>query len=339
MVSAGRSPQARRVKRTDRPGPRRPTPRHWSTHPLDTGHARQRRVLAALLVEVNRPVPVDELIDRVWADRPPHRARNALSAYLSRLRQQLLPAPDVRIERVARGYRLAVDPLAVDLHRFRHLVRQARSADAPTAATLYDQALELWRGEPLAGIDTPWFAGVRTSLQAERLAAELDRNDAALRAGRHADRSPARRRAAGAPPPSGLPATDCSPSSQRPAGRRPDTYRGCAAAARRAGADPGGAGGPCTSRSWPATPTSPRSPRRPAPRPRRCGAPTPWHPSLPVSPLERANRCAGSTAAGRGHRGGALVSGGGRGASPRFRGVRGAGRSDVRVLFARATLC
>ena len=156
-------------------------------HPLDTGHARQRRVLAALLVEVNRPVPVDELIDRVWADRPPHRARNALSAYLSRLRQQLLRAPDVRIERVARGYRLSVDPLAVDLHRFRHLVRQARSADAPTAATLYDQALELWRGEPLAGIDTPWFAGVRTSLQAERLAAELDRNDAALRAGRHAD--------------------------------------------------------------------------------------------------------------------------------------------------------
>ncbi len=88
---------------------------------------------------------------------------------------------------MARGYRLSVDPLAVDLHRFRHLVRQARSADAPTAATLYDQALELWRGEPLAGIDTPWFAGVRSSLQAERLAAELDRNDAALRAGRHAD--------------------------------------------------------------------------------------------------------------------------------------------------------
>ncbi len=48
--------------------------------PLDAGHARQRAVLAALLVDVGRPVPADQLIDRVWADRPPYRARNALSA-------------------------------------------------------------------------------------------------------------------------------------------------------------------------------------------------------------------------------------------------------------------
>ena len=156
--------------------------------PVDTGHARQRQVLAALLVEANRPVPVDQLIDRVWGDRPPHRARNALSGYLSRLRQQLAPATDVRIERVPGGYRLAVDPLAVDLHRFRHLVRQARVAGAAdTAATIFDHALELWRGEPLAGLDTPWFAGIRTSLWAERLAVALDRNDAALQAGRHTD--------------------------------------------------------------------------------------------------------------------------------------------------------
>ena len=58
-------------------------------HRVDVGHARQRCVLAALLVEVNRPVPADQLIDRVWAERPPYRARNALSAYLSRLRRQL----------------------------------------------------------------------------------------------------------------------------------------------------------------------------------------------------------------------------------------------------------
>jgi DNA-binding SARP family transcriptional activator len=155
--------------------------------PVDTGHARQRCVLAALLVEVNRVVPVDQLIDRVWADRPPHRARNALSAYLSRLRQQLAAA-DVPITRVAGGYRLVVDPQAVDLHRFRSLVRQARAdTDPGRAADGYERALELWRGEPFAAIDTPWFAGVRATLQAERLAAVLDRNDAALRAGRHRD--------------------------------------------------------------------------------------------------------------------------------------------------------
>jgi catechol 2,3-dioxygenase-like lactoylglutathione lyase family enzyme len=54
---------------------------------LDVGHTRQRCVLVALLVDVNHPVSADQLIDRVWADGPPHKARNALAAYISRLRQ------------------------------------------------------------------------------------------------------------------------------------------------------------------------------------------------------------------------------------------------------------
>jgi DNA-binding SARP family transcriptional activator len=88
---------------------------------VDVGHARQRCVLAALLVDVNLPVPVEHLIDRVWADRPPYRARNALSAYVSRLRQLMAGADDMRIAREPGGYVLEADPLAVDLHRFRHL--------------------------------------------------------------------------------------------------------------------------------------------------------------------------------------------------------------------------
>jgi DNA-binding SARP family transcriptional activator len=50
---------------------------------LDTGHARQRSVLVALLVDVNGPIPVDQLLYRVWADHPPYRSRNALAGYLS----------------------------------------------------------------------------------------------------------------------------------------------------------------------------------------------------------------------------------------------------------------
>ena len=46
---------------------------------LEIGHARQRCVLAALLVDVNQPIPVDQLVDRVWSDRPPHSARNSLA--------------------------------------------------------------------------------------------------------------------------------------------------------------------------------------------------------------------------------------------------------------------
>jgi predicted ATPase/DNA-binding SARP family transcriptional activator len=156
--------------------------------PLDVGHARQRCVLAALLVDVNRPIPADQLIDRVWADDTPHRARNALAAYLSRLRQLLADVPDVQILRQPGGYVLTADAHAIDLHRFRDLVADARaSADPVEAAMIYANALKLWRGMPFPALDTPWFNDVRDSLEVERLSVALDRNDAALRAGRHAD--------------------------------------------------------------------------------------------------------------------------------------------------------
>ncbi|TWF77231.1 putative ATPase [Pseudonocardia hierapolitana] len=156
--------------------------------PLETGHTRQRTVLAALLVDVGRPVPTDQLIGRVWADRPPYRARNALSAYVSRLRGVLTGVDGVRITRGPGGYLLATDPLTVDLHLFRHLVSRARETDRPAeAAALLTQALDLWQGAPFPTVDVPWFADLRTALEAERLAAVLDRNDAALGAGRHAE--------------------------------------------------------------------------------------------------------------------------------------------------------
>ena len=155
---------------------------------LEIGHARQRCVLAALLVDVNRPVPVDRLVDRVWADEPPHRARNALAGYLSRLRTLLADAEDVMIAREPGGYALATDALSVDLHRFRDLASQARAAADPRdAVALFDRALDLWRGEPFASLDTPWVNDVRTALEAERLSVALDRNDVALRAGRHTE--------------------------------------------------------------------------------------------------------------------------------------------------------
>jgi len=155
---------------------------------LEIGHARQRCVLASLLVDVNRPVSVDQLIDRVWADEPPRQVRNALAGYLSRLRQLLGDPGDVQINRGPAGYTLTADALSVDLHLFRQLVGQARaSADPHEATTLYQRALELWRGEPFAVIDTPWVNEVRNALEAERLSVALDRNDAALRAGRHTE--------------------------------------------------------------------------------------------------------------------------------------------------------
>jgi DNA-binding SARP family transcriptional activator/tetratricopeptide (TPR) repeat protein len=155
-------------------------------HALDVGHARQQCVLAVLLVEANRVVPVDQLLERAWGDRLPQRARSGLSSYVSRLRQALAGCPYLTINRRSGGYQLTVDPLLVDLHRFRRLVGEARgAAHAEDAEALLGEALDLWRGEAFATLDTAWLTGLRVSLAAERLSAELDRNDHALALGRH----------------------------------------------------------------------------------------------------------------------------------------------------------
>src|ERR1700741_1683382 len=152
---------------------------------VDLGHARQRCVLAALLVDANRVVPVSTLADRVWAGHHPRSTRNALSGYVPRLRRLVAAGGEARLVRQPSGYLLTVDPAAVDLHRFRHLVALARSTpDRTEALTLLSEALRLWRGDAFATLDTPWLGGVRVALDAERLAAGLDRTDLALALGR-----------------------------------------------------------------------------------------------------------------------------------------------------------
>ncbi|RKN06262.1 AfsR/SARP family transcriptional regulator [Streptomyces radicis] len=176
--------------------------------PVDLGHARQRWTLAALLVDVGRPVPLDELVARLWGGRAPQRAEGTLYSYLSRLRRVLAPGGDVAIGRGPGGYVLDAEPTAVDLHRFRALTGRARAADgvAERAAPL-QEALGLWRGEAQALPDTPWFGALRGTLERERLAAELDLGDALLGLGRdeetlarlvpHGERHPLDERLAG----------------------------------------------------------------------------------------------------------------------------------------------
>ena len=155
---------------------------------LDVGHARQRGVLVSLLVDVNRPVSADQLIDRVWADSPPHKARNALAAYISRLRHIVDDAGSVQIIRGPGGYMLSTDAQSIDVHRFRRLASRARATDDPAVASvLFDDALNLWRGEPFTTLDTAWASDLRAALETERLSVVLDRNDALLAVGRHAE--------------------------------------------------------------------------------------------------------------------------------------------------------
>lgn len=153
---------------------------------VDVGHARQRCVLAVLAVEANRVVSVDTLVMRVWGDRAPQRARETLYNYVSRLRRALGPVSEVGLTRAPGGYVLTVNPMVVDVHRFHHLVVQARAADdADRALVLFEQALGLWRGEPLAGVDTAWVNALRDALERDRFAAELDCTDLYLRRGQH----------------------------------------------------------------------------------------------------------------------------------------------------------
>ncbi|MEO3754793.1 BTAD domain-containing putative transcriptional regulator [Streptomyces sp. B6B3] len=165
---------------------------------VDIGHARQRHVLAALLVDANRTVGIGQLAERVWGSRLPQRAETTLYSYVSRLRRALVAAEDTAIGRRERGYVLSVDERAVDLHRFRALVATARAADtAERSAAGFREALGLWDGDTVPAPDTPWFNALCDSLAAERLAAELDLCDAQLELGRHADLLPgllARRR-------------------------------------------------------------------------------------------------------------------------------------------------
>ncbi|HWO59027.1 MAG TPA: AfsR/SARP family transcriptional regulator, partial [Umezawaea sp.] len=154
---------------------------------LALGHARQRCVLAVLLVEANLVVSTDQLVDRVWGDRPPLRARQVVSNYVSRLRRQLPAGSGVDLQRRGSGYALLVEPGCVDLHEFRRLVRRVRSEpDEQAALNLLEQASALWSGDAFADLDIPWLAAVREGLAMERFAADADRIDLALRLGWHA---------------------------------------------------------------------------------------------------------------------------------------------------------
>lgn len=160
--------------------------------PVPLGYAKQRCVLALLMCEAGRVVPVDRVIDRLWGRDVPDSARSLLYGYVARLRSALsaagVPDSGALIRRQPGGYVLDVDPDTVDLFRFRRLVREARAAASPvTAVSLLDRALALWRGPALSCTDSPWAERMRVTLEGERVGAWLARCDAQLQLGMHDD--------------------------------------------------------------------------------------------------------------------------------------------------------
>ena len=156
------------------------------------GAGRQSMLLACLLLRANEVVSRDHLIDALWGEQPRKTARNALQVQVHALRKRLGPE---RIATEEPGYRLLVEPGELDLERFEQLVGQGRSelasGDADQAASIFREALGLWRGPPLADVAYEAFAQSDIARLGElRLVALEERIDADLALARHLELVP-----------------------------------------------------------------------------------------------------------------------------------------------------
>jgi DNA-binding SARP family transcriptional activator/tetratricopeptide (TPR) repeat protein len=159
---------------------------------LPLGGVKQRAVLAMLLLQPSRLVPVDRLIDGLWGVRVPVSAVNTLQSYISRLRralpQQEGDGPMLRGGPL--GYAVDVDPAAIDLSEFGELVETGRqkmaAGDVEAGVAMVRRGLSLWRGPALADFSgLPFAEREAPRLEELRLAAVEGVVDADLDRGRH----------------------------------------------------------------------------------------------------------------------------------------------------------
>ena len=156
--------------------------------PLKLGGRKPRALLARLLVDANRTVSVDRLVDDLWGEDVPESAVKMVHIHVSALRKAL---PAGTLQTRPPGYALKIDPDALDLVRFERLQTEGRHAldegDAETAAARLRAALALWRGPALAEFTEPFATVEATHLEERHRVCLEDRIDADLALGRHAD--------------------------------------------------------------------------------------------------------------------------------------------------------
>jgi DNA-binding SARP family transcriptional activator/tetratricopeptide (TPR) repeat protein len=141
-------------------------------------------VLAVLLLEADRVVPVERIVACAWPTDPPETAPDLVTSYISRLRKAFAVCPE-QISLISRrpGYLARIDRSRIDAHQFAELVHLARrereGLDSEHAAAHLRQALALWHGAALADVHSPWLVERRSSLERSKLdaieeLAELD---------------------------------------------------------------------------------------------------------------------------------------------------------------------
>src|SRR5215216_191333 len=154
---------------------------HHGRAPIALGGPRQRALLARLVLDANRTVASERLVEDLWGEDVPSTAGKMVHIHVSRLRK-VLPA-GVLVTHPP-GYAVQIRPEALDLVRFERLHEHGRAAlargsGAEAARSLRD-ALALWRGPALAEFDEPFAAVERRRLEELRLACVEDRIDADL---------------------------------------------------------------------------------------------------------------------------------------------------------------
>jgi DNA-binding SARP family transcriptional activator len=159
---------------------------------LPLGAAKQRAVLAILLINRNRIVPIDSLIDAVWQEQPPPEARGSLHAHISRLRRLVSGAgvdPAAIVVSARPGYRLNVADEAYDLGRFAIEQKAGIGAAAggrfEEASAHLSAALYEWRGPVLEDLrDFPFVGAFAAALTEDKLVALTARAEAEIACGR-----------------------------------------------------------------------------------------------------------------------------------------------------------
>jgi DNA-binding SARP family transcriptional activator len=164
---------------------------------LRLGGAKQRALLAILLIHANRVVSTDRLMDDLWGDEPPQTAGNILQVYVSQLRKILRAGSDGAVttqELVTRppGYAMQIQADDLDLATFERLLSEGRQAlaegEPATASALLRSGLALFRGSPLADFSLEPFAQAEIERVEElRVAALEERLRADLALGRDAE--------------------------------------------------------------------------------------------------------------------------------------------------------
>ena len=163
--------------------------------PVDAGSPQQQELLALLLLQQSQPISTDVIVDSIWGEEVPPNALQTIRTYVSRLRRIVKGDSNVAIVNESGGYRLSIANDRIDRGQFLVLAAAARTAllggDGRRAENQLRDALALFRGRPMAGLDHAEFAHEEAGRLAElRLLAEEDLIEALLAQGAHRDALP-----------------------------------------------------------------------------------------------------------------------------------------------------